>query len=211
MARKTVKRRGQGDGAVRQLKSGKWQARWRDEEGRLRPAPTTFDTKLDAESWLDAEPWLDPDGVDVVRLDPLLRDFAETWLAARDLKPRTRAEYRRMLDQRILPPLGGLRLSRLTSARVRAWFAALDPKKPTSRAHAYSLLKAILTTGTARRERRRPWPRHGRRGRRRPRAPHRNPTLDIGRDRQHGRRPRARGTRRPGVRGRVDATVRLMV
>jgi integrase len=149
VARRAMKRREQGSGSVRQLPSGRWQARYRDGDGVLRPArtadgkPLTFDTKLDASAWLDGDT---PREVEVERVDPPLRDYAATWLQGRDLKPRTRSEYGRLLDAHILPALGDVRLSRLTTARIRAWHAALDPKTPTRRAHAYSLLKAILTT-----------------------------------------------------------------
>src|SRR5471030_434912 len=47
----TRKRRPQGAGSVRQLPSGRWQARYRDGSA-LRSAPVTFDTKLDAGAWL---------------------------------------------------------------------------------------------------------------------------------------------------------------
>lgn len=39
-------------GAIRQLPSGQWQARYRGPDGLMRPADTTFPTKTDAEVWL---------------------------------------------------------------------------------------------------------------------------------------------------------------
>lgn len=146
MARRQVKRREQGSGAVRQLPSGRWQARWRDEDDKLRPAPVTFDTKLDAEAWLDGEGWLAPQDRIAERQDPTLRAYADAWLDARDIKPRTRAHYRRLLDQQILPSLGVLRLSAVTPTMVRAWYAEQDRDKPTLRAHAYALLRTVMTT-----------------------------------------------------------------
>lgn len=139
MARKR-KRREQGSGAVRQLGSGRWQARYRDADGKLQPAPTTFDTRLDAEAWLAGD---DPVEIEEKRADPALRDYAETWLIGRDLKPRTREDYRRLLDGQILPDLGSVRLSCLSPARVRTWYRTLDPARATNRAHAYLLLHAI--------------------------------------------------------------------
>jgi integrase len=134
---------------VRQLPSGRWQARYRDDDGTLRPArtpdgrPLTFDTKLDASAWLDCD-----DAREAVeeRSDPTFAEYAAVWLAGRDLKPRTRAEYATLLDRLILPTFGKVRLTRITPTRVRAWHADLNPDTPTRRAHAYSLLKAILTT-----------------------------------------------------------------
>ncbi len=143
MARKASKRRPQGSGTVRQLPSQRWQARYRDEAGVLRSAPFTFDTRLDATTWLATAAKVD---FEEERADPTLMDYAATWLAARDLKPRTREEYQRLLTGAILPGLGALRLSQISPARVRAWHGSLDPEKATRRAHAYSLLKAVLRT-----------------------------------------------------------------
>ncbi len=39
-------------GSVRQLPSGRWQARYRAPDGSRRTAPKTFDTKTDAQTWL---------------------------------------------------------------------------------------------------------------------------------------------------------------
>jgi integrase len=144
----TRKRRPQGAGTVRQLPSGRWQARYRDDAGTLHPAPFTFDTKLDAGEWLADY----VEGAVVIthrRADPTFGEYAETWLAGRELKPRTRALYRGLLDTLILPPLGALRISRLSPAKVRAWHGNLDASTPTRRAHAYALLRTICTTAVA--------------------------------------------------------------
>jgi hypothetical protein len=41
-------------GRVRQLPSGRWQARYPGPDGQLRNAPETFAQKGDAERWLSA-------------------------------------------------------------------------------------------------------------------------------------------------------------
>ncbi len=119
----------------------------------MRPAPVTFDTKLDANAWLRAQArdvsagrWTAPTGK--VTVGPL-RDYAATWLASRDLKPRTRSEYQRLLNGCILPDLGDVPVDRLTPSTVRAWHAALKPNAPTQRARAYGLLRAIMVTAVA--------------------------------------------------------------
>ncbi len=55
-------------GRVRELPSGRWQARYKGPDGIDRPAPRTFDSKTSAERWLtltEAEiiqgEWIDPD------------------------------------------------------------------------------------------------------------------------------------------------------
>ncbi len=143
MARRAVKRR--EDGTVRQLPSGRWQARYWDEAGKRRSAPVTFDTKMDASAWLDRG---DRTTEAVARkADPTLVQYAEQWLAHRtDLKARTAAEYASLLRRLIVPSLGDVRVAALTPATVREWFAAMDPAKPTQRRHAYALLSGICRT-----------------------------------------------------------------
>ena len=142
-----VRRRAQGTGSVRQLASGRWQARYRTDDDRLTAAPQTFDTKMDASAWL-----ADYDGQTIVkeRQQTLrLGEYADQWLAARELRPRTRVEYRRHLDSTILPTLRDVRLTNLSPDRVRTWYGTLDPATPTKRSHAYVLLHGILATALA--------------------------------------------------------------
>jgi len=115
------KRRPQGAGTVRQLPSGRWQARYRQHDHTLKSAPVTFDTKLDASAWL-ADYVEGAVVADHKQPDPTLAEYATTWLASRELKPRTRAHYRDLLDDLIEPTLGTLRLSRLSPDKVRAWY-----------------------------------------------------------------------------------------
>ena len=138
---------------VHGVTAGAWQALYRleaDPPGVFHEAPRTFATFLDARAWLDGRGWEAPASpADLAAVpDPVLCDYAEAWLAQRDLKPRTRAHYRRLLDRevypRLSPALGDRRLSEITSAVVRTWNADLDPAKPTLRAHAYSLLRTIM-------------------------------------------------------------------
>jgi integrase len=144
------RKRENGAGAVRQLPSGRWQARFRGTDGLMRSAGTTFDTKMDAAGWLagqirDVERglWQAPT---VKVASGSLRAYSATWLAERDLKPSTRALYKDLLDDVILPVLGDLALDKITPATVRAWYSRLDPATPTKRAHAYSLVRSIFTT-----------------------------------------------------------------
>jgi len=142
------KRRPQGAGSVRQLASGRWQARYRQHDHTMKSAPITFDTKLDASAWL-ADYVEGAVIADHKRPDPTLGDYASTWLDSRELKPRTRAHYRDLLDDQIIPTLGMLRLTRLSPDKVRTWYAHLDSTHPTLRAHAYALLRTIYTTAVA--------------------------------------------------------------
>lgn len=142
-----------GFGYLRKLPSGRWQASYVGPDLARHGAPGTFDAKQDAEAWLGkehtliaAEQWTPP-ARRHVRADRLtFGEFAESWLLERDLKPRTRAHYRSLLDSRILPTLSPVDLIDFTPTTVRTWWAALDKGTPTMRAHAYGLLRAILAT-----------------------------------------------------------------
>jgi integrase len=150
-----ARKREAGSGALRKLPSGRWQARFRGPDGVMRPAPVTFDTKLDANAWLRGQgddvqtgTWAPADKTASTG-STTLKDYAETWLSSRELKPRTRLLYRGLLDALILPELGDARLERITPTTVRNWYATLDPSTPTRRAHAYSLLRSIYTTAVS--------------------------------------------------------------
>ncbi len=138
-------------GSTRKLPSGRWQARYTVPGTTTTVnAPTTFDTKLDAQTWLATVrgdlirgAWLPPDNATT------LAQYAETWIEHRTLKPRTRAHYRSLLDVHILPALGGTAIRRLSPALVREWYAKTAVTTPTTRAHAYMLLKTICATAVA--------------------------------------------------------------
>ena len=148
---RTLKRSRRGFGAVRKLPSGMWQASYLGVPDRQRhTAPTTFQTKLDAETFLALtqtkiieRKWKPEAPAQTVLT---LRAYAEPWLADRQLKPRTRVGYRSLLDRRILPALGDRPLVSLTSADIRGWHADQGTDAPTAGAQAYGLLRAILAT-----------------------------------------------------------------
>ncbi len=143
-------------GNLRKLPSRRWQGSYLGLDGIRHPAPTTFGTKLDAEAWLAAErrlmesdDWTPPRArrsMAEAATALTLATYAERWMLHRDLKVRTRDHYQRLLDRQILPKLGEVPLKRITSEMVRDWYADLGTATPTLRAHAYGLLRTILTT-----------------------------------------------------------------
>lgn len=150
----TGKRLPKGLGQVRQLRSGRWQAKVRDKDGTLHNAPVTFDTKLDATAWLQARGREVEAGIfvpaDVTAAQPTvvptLKQYATDWMVTRDLKPRTRVEYQGLLDRHIVPTFGEDRIDRITPTAVRRWHAECCPNNPATKAKAYSLLKTLLNT-----------------------------------------------------------------
>lgn len=137
-------------GRIRKLPSGRYQAGYIGPDLLLHRPASTFETLLDARGWLtderrriDAGDWTAPQVRSRAR-PATLSAYAEPWLTDRELKPRTRDLYRRLLDQKILPTLGEMPLKAITALTVREWYANLDPDRPTRRAHAYALLRTIL-------------------------------------------------------------------
>lgn len=144
-------------------RDGRWQARYTGPDGRLHVARSaggsaSFETKGDAEAALaavrtsiDAGTWTPPDAPAPVEAEVVtLRAYATTWLAQRDVEVRTREHYDQILRDHILPALGDRPLTEITAAHVDTWHAALDPKKPTARAHAYGLLRTIMAAAVDR-------------------------------------------------------------
>ena len=60
------------------------------------------------------------------------------------LRPRTRALYASQLERLVFPTFGDKPLRSITRDDVTRWYDSLGPSHPTQRAHAYSLLRAIL-------------------------------------------------------------------
>lgn len=134
-------------GNVRKLPSGRFQARYTAPDGAEHRAPTTFQAKGDAETWLAMERTKITNGKWMPVLDePSTTTFTEystDWLARRELKPRTRTEYGRLLAV-LQTRFGNLTLPAITSDGVRKWHRSLDPAHPTRRAHLYALLRTVL-------------------------------------------------------------------
>lgn len=155
-------------GSVTRLPSGRWRARYADPEGRLtaageplrHSAPHTFDTRQDAEAWLvderrlvSAGTWTPPAVRAAERraAAPTLREYAPRWVQARRVRGRPLAErtvdhYNDLLARYILPRLGDVPMKDLTPEAVTDWYETAMVGKPTTQAHAYSLLRAILAT-----------------------------------------------------------------
>jgi integrase len=142
-------------GNVRNLPSGRFQARYRGPDGRMRTATHTFARKSDASRWLtfkEAEvrsgDWIDPDAARVT-----FEDYAEQWLCDRVLKMRTEL-YRGLLRNHLLPFFGNVSMGDIDEAAVRRWRkerlragpTAVRPFGPVVVAKAYRLLHAIFTT-----------------------------------------------------------------
>ena len=144
-------------GNVRPLPSGRFQARWKvggrmhfakTDEGR----PRTFATERQARTWLNSHADSIKDGSWPPPPPPAaaidLAAYAADWITTRRLAERSRDHYRQLMKAHIGPTFGTLPVDAITPVRVRQWLAGLDTG-PTAKAHAYSLLKAIMATAVA--------------------------------------------------------------
>ena len=151
-----------GFGKVRRLPSRRYQASYigPGADGKRSTAPATFDTAEDAAAWLRkihtaiAEGVWTPatgQGGQMKTAGRTFGDWAETWMrksADYGRKPRTLEHYRHLLDRLILPTFGDRPIRSITADQVDAWHTMLGTGTPTMRAHAYSLLKTIMTAAT---------------------------------------------------------------
>lgn len=145
-------------GKLRTIGSGRIHASYiSSEDGQRYNAPHTFANRMDAEAWLASErrliemgTWTPP--VERAKKKAVagvtVREFAGEWLTHRDLTPKTRALYDRLLDSRILPSFGDEVLVSVTPAVVRGWWSELNKRlyTPTSNTQGYQLLKAMFST-----------------------------------------------------------------
>lgn len=155
-------------GQIVKLPSGRYRARYTDPHGRLSedgkqiryPAPYTFQSKVDAEAWLIDErrlisrgDWTPPaERLEAKRArSQTFGDYAPGWVTDRKVKDqpladRTRDHYQDLLDRVILPTFADIDLKAITPELVASWYDTAAPDRPTTQAHAYSLLRAIMRT-----------------------------------------------------------------
>lgn len=157
------RKRRESFGSLRKLPSGRYQASYVGPDGERHNAPQTFDTMTDARGWLVTQQagilsgeWSRThakQGEQAKRgRAETFADYAENWIATRTnrhgehLRPRTAAEYRRLVGG----PLATFATSRLNSISpedVRTWYSDLVAAgTKTQAARSYELLKSILTT-----------------------------------------------------------------
>ncbi|PRX92122.1 tyrosine-type recombinase/integrase [Allonocardiopsis opalescens] len=137
-------------GTIRQLASGRWQARYRGPDGVRRSAPVTFRTKTDAKRWLSLKEaeiargeWISPEAGGV-----LFGAYAAEWMQGRDVSPKTEQLYEGLLRLHLLPTFAESAISDIREGDVRKWRTARLKGKVgrVTVAKAYRLLRAILNT-----------------------------------------------------------------
>ncbi|WP_416963473.1 tyrosine-type recombinase/integrase [Streptomyces sp. Agncl-13] len=150
MAGKRKSRR--GFGRVRKLPSGRYQARYPGPDGVLRPADRTFATTTDADRWLAKKRIEIEDGhwIDPVEGQTTVRDWSARWLAAvsPQLKHKTQASYRSLINSLINPALGDRELSSLRPITVTEWVAQMRTRglSPSRIRQAYRVLSQVMAS-----------------------------------------------------------------
>ena len=133
-------------GRIRQLPSGRWQARYALEDGELRTAPRTFPTKGDAARYLAS---VETDLARGQYLDPRLgmislSDWTEQWLMRPGKRANSVARDRQSLDV-FLQELGGCPLASITPMHVQGVVdARAKAVAPATLARDFSALRAVL-------------------------------------------------------------------
>lgn len=134
-------------------RSGYFRARYVGPDRQRYEAPNLFSDRIDAEFWLgevhrsiSRQEWRPPVKVKGQPDDlDTLAGYARHCLAERELTPRTREEYGRLLEKLIAPTLGSFKLKYLEPDQIRRWYSTvLSADRPVQRKHAYSLLRSIL-------------------------------------------------------------------
>lgn len=159
-------RQRRGFGRIRRFNSGRWQASYTGPDGRVYIAPKTFAAKIDAEGWLtdrrreiDRELWSPPATAEQKQAKRTagikFGDYARKWVETRTVKgrplrSRTREHYEQLLEAHIYPTFKSKAVRDITMASVDRWYAGVAPTAPTTRAHAYGLLRTILETARKR-------------------------------------------------------------
>lgn len=156
-----------GFGRIRKCQpSGRYQAAYTGPDTRVYKAPKTFAAKVDAEGWLidrrreiDRELWSPPATTDQKQAkraaEVKFGDYAKKWVETRTVKgrplrPRTREHYEQLLEGHIYPTFQNKAVRDITMDAVDRWYAKVAPSAPTTRAHAYGLLRTILETARKR-------------------------------------------------------------
>ena len=122
-------------------------AHWRDPDGRLREKWFTNAKAANNHLATATADMLRGVYVDERLLRKTLREVAEEWLVTKtDVKPRTEAEYRRILDKRLLPRFGNRQVGTLKRIDSAAFIRALKAEGLAAKTieRVYGQYKSVL-------------------------------------------------------------------
>jgi integrase len=121
-----AKRRGHGEGSIRERRDGRWEVRvdiGRGPDGKRRRKSAFALTQAEAVKLLKKLAGRQVDGQLLTTTTPTVAAFLEDWFATNSdgWRPSTRRCYRRAIDGFLVPAFGTLRLEQLTPATVQRW------------------------------------------------------------------------------------------
>lgn len=139
-------------GGVRQLSSGRWQARY-TRDGRTYTGPDSFDTEAEAWDYLAVVSagmvtgeWRRPGA----RGTTTLASYGERWIKSHPkIKASTAATYRGDFTRHVEPYLGHLQLREISTAVVREWHARLRDDLAAAQAQRTQRRRATRQDGSA--------------------------------------------------------------
>lgn len=129
--------------------TNRWRARYRGPDGKQRSKD--FDTKAEAKSWADEQSrrvrrgeWTAPDAGRAT-----VAEVYGEWMASRDLKVTTRANYESLWKTCVAPTWANVRVDRVTPLAVHTWVAQMQgvdgrTLSASRRRQAYRVLAAVL-------------------------------------------------------------------
>ncbi len=144
------RRRGGGEGSIRERRPGLWEARVTvgfDAHGRQLRRSIYGKTRADVAARMTASLAKLADGVAPASDRQKLRDFLASWIEAQtNIRPNTKRRYRGLIDHQIVPLLGGLRLGQLTPQHVGMALqqAVASGLAPRTANHARAVLRTAL-------------------------------------------------------------------
>jgi integrase len=130
--------------AVRKLADGKWQARWRDENGVQRAQ--RFRTRAEAQDHLVTVQADKRRGLTTRDAAMTVAELADAWLnSAMNLSSGSRMTYRRDLDRYIFPRFGSVQIGKVTALAIEQWIKGeLDRLAPSSVHRHYRTLRTMF-------------------------------------------------------------------
>ncbi len=131
-------------GCIRKSDQGRWRVDFRDQTGARHRA--TFDTRKEAENALsDFRRQINQGNFITAKEVPLLREVAEEWFVAkREHRPSTQAQWQSHIDRHLNPHIGKLRLDQIN-------VSVIEKLRDTLRRAGLSpqTVNKVLTTATA--------------------------------------------------------------
>ena len=147
-----AKRRGHGEGSIRERKDGRWEVRvdiGRGADGKRRRKSAFAPTQAEAVKLLKKLAGRQVHGQLLTTSTPTVASFLEDWFATNSdtWRPSTRRCYRRAIDGFLVPAFGPLRLEQLTPAAVQRWLT--EHKTEHGARRRISLAHAALRSALA--------------------------------------------------------------